>query len=207
MPNRQINHYLAFIACRLLLSMRIQFIPCLCLPLICLIATMPVLANPPKKLSINQFSKLINFSPFTIKPESPVDKPVESPLEQDWMLGSIRPNKDGHSVTLINKKDRKNRIRFIPGFSSGDFELLKVEQDSKNSSNSRVKVRKGTLTAWLTYDEKLIKIKPSGVSTKKAQSKVSKTGARTNVRSAGPPVPGRSSAGRTTRQRSIPKRR
>ena len=51
------------------------------------------------------------------------------------MLGSIRPNAGdgkGWSVTLINKKDRKQRVRFLPGFSADGFQLLEVSQDTSN---------------------------------------------------------------------------
>ena len=133
----------------------------------------PVSADPPKKPEIRQFSRLINESPFTIKPAPPKPGKVTTPLERDWTLGSIRPGKDGYTVTLINKKDRKDRIRFMPGFSTGDFKLLKVEQDSENSLNSRVRVSKGGengVTAWLTYDEKLIQVKPSVAAAKSNKS-------------------------------------
>ena len=80
---------------------------------------------------------------------------MSSPLEKDWMLGSIRPNTDGKgwSVTLINKKDRKQRVRFLPGFSADGFQLLEVNQDISNPKASKVQVRQGTQTAWISYDE------------------------------------------------------
>ena len=166
---------------------------------------MPATAAPPRKLSPAVFSKLINASPFTIKPTPPPPAARDTPLERDWMLGSISPYQDGYSVTLINKKDRKDRVRFVPGFTTKDFELLEVKQDASNSSNSRVRVRKGGVTAWLTYDKELIKVRPA------APTKRSSNSARRNVRNV-PPVPRaasstRSNTGRTPRQRSIPKRR
>ena len=117
-------------------------------------------ATPPRKPSASQFGILVSRSPFTIRATS--GPKVSSPLEKDWMLGSIRPNAGGKgwSVTLINKKDRKQRVRFLPGFSADGFQLLEVSQDTSNPKASKVQVRQGTQTAWISYDEDLIKVRP-----------------------------------------------
>ena len=116
------------------------------------------------------------------------------------MLGSISPSGNGYSVTLINKKDRKDRIRFLPGFSAGEFKLLDVKQDSVSSMNSKVRISKGSQTAWITYDEKLIKARPSVAS----KSPVAKN--KTSKSRSGPPIPGRSGASKpTARVRRVPK--
>ncbi|BDS05683.1 hypothetical protein NT6N_07230 [Oceaniferula spumae] len=162
-------------------------------------------ADPPTKPRLMQYSNLWTNSPFTIKP---VVEPttVESPLERDWMLGSIRPSGKGYSVTLISKKDRKERVRFLPGFTTGDWQLIQVQQDVKDNEKSRVQIRKGSQTAWISYDEKLIKIRPTAAAkpTGKTNPQVSsKSGAR-------PPIPGRSSSSsssNTPRVRSVPRRK
>ncbi len=140
-------------------------------------------AKPPEKPNIAQFSGLIIRSPFTIKPTPDVVK-ADSPLERDWMLGSIRPSGSGYSVTLIHKKNRKERIRFIPGFSSGEYQLLEVKQDSQSNENSQVLIRKGGQEAWITYDETLIKVRPSGAARTPAKKVPAATGRGT------PPIPG-----------------
>ena len=149
-------------------------------------------AAPPKKPMASQFSRLVSNSPFTIQPSSSGSF-QSSPLERDWMLGSIRPSGDGWSVTLINKKNRKQRIRLLPGFDADGFKLLDVSQDLKNSENSRVQISKGGKEAWITYDEKLIKVRPS-TTAKAAPSKraiPSKRGVT--------PIPLKPSASRTRR--------
>ena len=162
-------------------------------------------AAPPKKPSVAHFTSLISGSPFTIKPPPPERTVVGTPLERDWMLGSIRPIDGGYSVTLINKKDRKDRIRFIPGFSAGEFQLLEVKQDVNNSANSRVRVRKGTQEGWLTYDEKLIKVRPAVAANRTSTKKTVNGSSRVSTRG-GPPIPGRtSSSTRSGRQRTVPK--
>lgn len=168
---------------------------------------LPAAADPPRKPSVAQFSKLINESPFTIKPPPAERTPVGTPLERDWMLGSIRPGKNGYSVTLINRKDRKNRVRFIPGFSAGEFKLLEVRQDPNDGLKSRVRVQKGNLTAWLTYDEKLIKVRSSAAAAAKKPAAGARPGGRRASQQAAPPVPGRPGTGRTSRQRTVPRRR
>lgn len=120
-----------------------------------------VSAQPPRKPMASQFRALVLRSPFTIRQASSALAPT-SPLANDWMLGSIRPCGEGNwSVTLINKKNRKQRIRLLPGFEADGFELLDVKQDLSESTNSEVQVRKGSQTAWISYDEKLIKVKAS----------------------------------------------
>ncbi len=154
-----------------------------------------VSAKPPQKPRYGQFSILVTRSPFTIKPTQTAGVTL-TPLERDWMLGSIRPAENGYAVTLINKKNRKDRIRFIPGFSSGEFKLLEVKQDPRSYKNSRVKIRKGTQIAWIGYDEKLIKVKPSGA----AKAPVRKISVTKRPRTA-PPIPGRNSTSGKSKHR------
>lgn len=137
-------------------------------------------AAPPRKPTASQFNILVSRSPFTIKAASDGSQPL-SPLEKDWMLGSIRPNVTGGgwSVTLIHKKQRQDRIRFVPGFSPSGFELLEVKQDTAEPMQSRVKVRQGAQEAWIGYDEALIKIRSKSPQ-KQVSNKIIK------------PVPGRS---------------
>jgi len=149
-------------------------------------------AKPPQKPSYSQFMPLIKYSPFTIKPTRP-GSTQESPLEKDWTLASISPSVNGYSVTLMNKKNRKDRIRFLPGFSAGEFQLLDVKQDSRSSKNSKVRIRKGSQTAWITYDEKLIKAR-SSVASKKPVSN-----SKTSKRRSGPPIPGKPGVSRVRR--------
>ena len=147
--------------------------------------TAVVSADPPKKPRLTKYTRLWTNSPFTIKPEVK-PKAAESPLERDWMLGSISPSGEGYTVTLINKKDRKNRIRFIPGVPSDGYELLDVKQDMQNPENSRVEISKGSQKAWITYVPDLVKIRTATTAKKPTAS---------NKKSARPPVPGSRNTG------------
>jgi hypothetical protein len=157
-------------------------------------------ATPPRQPNLGQFTRLWKNSPFTIKPTVEAGV-VASPLERDWTLASISPSENGYSVTLMNKKNRKERIRFIPGFSSGDFKLHEVKQDNNSPKLSKVLVsRSGGTTAWIGYDEKLIKVRQSAAS--KATPK--KTSSSKSKRSS-PPIPRRSPSKPTPRVRHVPR--
>lgn len=157
-------------------------------------------ATPPKKPSLGQFSRLWTNSPFTIKPTK-VSPVMASPLERDWTLASISPSDKGYSVTLMNKKNRKERIRFVPGFASGEFKLHEVKQDNRSSKYSKVLVSKsGGAKAWIGYDEKLVKVRQSAAS-RVVQKKTSSS----NPQRRSPPIPGKSSSKPTPRVRHVPR--
>ena len=147
-----------------------------------LVAASVVHAVPPRKPAASQFNILVSQSPFTIRATSGATRSL-SPLEKEWMLGSIRPNTGGTgwSVTLINKKDRKNRLRFVPGFSPEGYELLEVKQDTRNPSASEVKVSDGSQTAWISYDENLIKVRKTTQKGQLPSKQIKGQPIRTNV--------------------------
>ncbi len=159
------------------------------------------LAAPPRKPSVSQFNILVSRSPFTIRPTSTGSQAL-SPLEKDWMLGSIRPNvgSEGWSVTLIHKKDRKKRVRFLPGFPAGGFELLEVEQNTSDPVASQVKVRQGSQTAWIGYDENLIRLRSAAPSQTKSIKQPAKS--RQIVK---PATPSKGGVVRPVRTRYTPK--
>jgi len=168
------------------------------------VTTGVVSAKPPRQPRVSQYSRLWTASPFTIKPTAPVTT-VASPLERDWSLGSIVPVNNGYAVTLINKKDRKDRVRFLPGFSAGEFKLLEVKQNINSRKESRVLISKGSQKGWITYDEKVVALRVAATSRKKVSSKTSsKTGTRSG-HMARPPIPGKTSSKSSSRVRHVPR--
>lgn len=139
-------------------------------------------AVPPRKPAASQFNILVAKSPFTIRATSEGTRSL-SPLEKEWGLGSIRPNTGGTgwSVTLINKKDRKKRLRFVPGFSPEGYELLEVKQDTKSPKASEVKVSDGSQTAWISYDENLIKLRKTTQSKQLSSRPIKGKPIKTNI--------------------------
>ena len=173
-------------------------------PLICLatlaVTTGWVSASPPKQPRSQHYARLWTASPFTIKPTAVAPASV-SPLERDWSLGSIVPLQNGYAVTLINKKDRKDRIRFIPGFSTGEFKLIEVKQNTASRKESRVLVSKGSQKGWISYDEKVVSLRVSGA----AKTSTKKPTAKTKSSRGGPPVPGKKPTKSSHRTRHVPR--
>ena len=102
-------------------------------------------------------------------------------------------------MTIMNKNDRQQRIRFVPGFDAGDFKLLDVEQDIKSKNASRVHIQKGSQKAWIGYDEEVVKTravgslgKGAGINNARARNGVStrNRAADSAVRRGLPPVAG-----------------
>ena len=150
-------------------------------------------AAPPRKPNASQFNVLVTRSPFTIR-SAATGLTSSSPLEREWMLGSIRPSGDDWSVTLINKKNRKQRVRLLPDFPADGFELLDVMQDITSPGNSRVQIRRGSQTAWITKDDKLLKILNANTKTNKTSIK-----AATSSKRVTPPTVRQTSGSRTRR--------
>ncbi len=165
----------------------------------CCLCVIVVDAAPPKKPKLVQFSRLWVSSPFTIKPTVQGQVPV-SPLERDWSLGGISPFGSGYSVTIINKKNRKERIRFIPGYETRGFKLLEVKQNPQSYKLSKVLIMKGGQKGWIGYDEKVVKLKTSGTSKQTKHQSLRNTHSTTRVT---PPIPGMPS----TNTRKNPRRR
>lgn len=176
-----------------------QLFPITCL-LILAVTTGWASASPPRQPRAQQYARLWTASPFTIKPTA-IAKASVSPLERDWSLGSIVPLQNGYAVTLINKKDRKDRIRFIPGFSTGEFKLIEVKQNTVSRKESRVLVSKGTQKGWITYDEKVVSLRVSGA----AKTSAKKTAIKGKSSRGGPPVPGKKPTKTPHRTRHVPR--
>lgn len=173
--------------------------PSLAAVMVCVFAA-EIEATPPQKPVPAQYNGLVTRSPFTIRPVISSQLATSS-LERDWMLGSIRPDESGWRVTLINKKDRNERVRLIPGFHAGGFQLLEVKQDPGASENSKVRVRKGSQTAWIGYDEKLVKLRPAS---NKINTASQKPAANTKATVNKPPIPGQTPTTKP-RTRYVPK--
>lgn len=135
-------------------------------PLIILIVlTFSVFAELPKKRNHFEFKALWENSPFTTKPIQELEK--ESNALEDWVLAGVSVNpRGGHTVTIINKKDRSDRKRIHSTeqhtqSSAKGFKILEVDQKGLDYKETRVKLSSGQNTGWVTYDENLIKVKPA----------------------------------------------
>ena len=134
----------------------------------------------PEISSISRYRELVDNSPFT-DPAVPVLPPIVKELP-NWSLIGVSKYRDEQFVTVVNLKDRSQRIE-IPGADANElgFRLLEVEV-ARNFLNTRVKVEKGRETGWLEYNPKLLTIK-------KAPKKVAP--AKEVSKETLPPVPGK----------------
>lgn len=101
------------------------------------------------------YQRLLNNSPFTLKPvaENNVAQEQPSELLEDWLLAGILPLENSYFVTLRHKKEagRSEMMSGVGAKSVGGFELIKVEA-AATPANSRVQVRYGGKTEWLGFD-------------------------------------------------------
>ena len=129
---------------------------------------------------IDRYWELVKNSPFT----DPVEKsgtpgPDELP---NWSLVGVRKYRDEQFVTVVNLKDRKQRVT-IPGEEASKlgFRILQVDV-ARNFLDTKVEIQLGEETGWLEYDPKFLgsKNSPLKVNLKKETPK-------TQV----PPTPGK----------------
>lgn len=108
-------------------------------------------------MPINNYSSLWNNSPFTSKPPPPDAGPESNPLD-DYALIGVSPIGQGYRVTLINKKQPTERITVDSGSSRSGFEILGITRKPGNPLGTEVRMRSGSKTGTVSYDEKLLTI-------------------------------------------------
>lgn len=119
-----------------------------------------VTAEPPQKDSVSKYSQLWTRSLITVPPPPELREAEEetTPLD-DYVLGGYTKLKTGYFVSLINTKDRTDRLTISsnsPG--SGKYSVLKVETNPENFSEVKVLVRVGDQERWIGYDEKFLNL-------------------------------------------------
>lgn len=114
-------------------------------------------ADLPRKMPINTYSSLWNNSPFTSKPPPPPQGEEVNPLD-DYALIGVSPIGQGYRVTLINKKQATERITVDSGDSRSGFEILGITRKPGDPLGTQVRMRSGSKTGTVSYDEKLLSI-------------------------------------------------
>lgn len=127
---------------------------------------------PPQAHTITEFRRLYDRSPFTAKPVE-AQTEVKSVLE-DWALAGVVVNPlGGHTVTVVNKKNRSERHRIQ---SNGEYMLdgapqakvLEIDNAGLDYKETKVKLEMGGQTGWVKYDVKLLAIKPAAQPNRRA---------------------------------------
>lgn len=114
-------------------------------------------ADLPRKMPISNYSSLWNNSPFTSKPPPPPPGEEINPLD-DYALIGVSPIGQGYRVTLINKKQPTERIMVDTGDTRSGFEILGITRKSGNPLGTEVRMRSGSKTGTVSYDEQLLTI-------------------------------------------------
>ena len=152
-------------------------------------------AAPPENYPASRYIDLYRNSPFTDKPEI-IDEPDVPNTLVDWTMVGLRKSADSVVVTLLNTKDRNERIR-IPSKEATEmgFAIREVKYE-RNFFESEVTLQKGIHTGKVTFDPKFLVLKAvSGPAAQKGAppNNNSRDNGRPNTPQApgsAPPVPG-----------------
>jgi len=108
----------------------------------------------PENYRTERYRSLIDNSPFT-DPIKTVAPPIIKELP-NWSLIGVRKYRSEQFATVVNLKDRSQRIE-IPGADAEElgFRLLEVEV-ARSFLETRVRVQKGKEIGWLEYRSKLL---------------------------------------------------
>ena len=140
--------------------------------------------EPPQTYIVSRYNHLWQNSPISDPPPPPDEEGVKNDLD-DWVLVGLEEYVGGHIVTLVNKKDTKERVR-IPGTDevSIDFAVLEVRmaepEEGKMSSylDKEVHIQKGPHRGWVKFDSKYLVLRKAPVvasNKKKTNTSIKKT--------------------------------
>ena len=158
--------------------------------LLCAVTAVTLRADePPETYIPSRYYDLWKNSPFTDPPPVEEKEEVKNDLE-DWVLMGVRKYKDSQIVTVVNSKDRAQRVE-IPSSDANElgFAILEVKM-ARSFLNTEVRLQKGPHRGWVQYDPKFLVVKRAV-----GPSKSSKTSSKQPPRPGSPsqskpPVPG-----------------
>ena len=145
------------------------------------------LAAPPENYPASRYIDLYRNSPFTDAPPVEVVDDVPNDLV-DWTMVGLRKSVDSVVVTLLNTKNRNERIK-IPSKEASEmgFAIREVKYE-RNFLNSEVILQKGIHTGKVTFDPKFLVLK--AVAAPAGQKVAPASNLTPNTRGNTPPVPG-----------------
>jgi len=129
-------------------------------PIIHLLLLVPALigvaaADLPRKAPLTKYSGLWLNSPFTSKPPPPDVVDAPSKLD-DYALAGVSPIPGGYQVTLLNRKDSKQRITLETNKPREGFKILSVEHKPGDPLGTVVRMASGNDTGTVGFDESLL---------------------------------------------------
>ncbi|MDP0490460.1 MAG: hypothetical protein Q7Q71_05375 [Verrucomicrobiota bacterium JB023] len=136
-------------------------------------------ADAPQKESLNKYRQLWTDSIVTDKPvaESVEAAPVVTPLD-DYTLGGWTKTQQGYIVSLMNTKDRNQRIIISPQqviapkeLEHANFQVLDVRSNPMNFRSGEVLVQVGSQKKWIGYDEKFLVLQKPAAQPRQQQNR------------------------------------
>lgn len=112
-------------------------------------------ADLPRKAPLTKYSTLWTDSPFTSKPPPPEEVAAANPLE-DYALAGVSPIPSGFRVTLLNRKDPKERIVVETQKPSQGFKILDITRKPGDPLGTIVRMSSGSVTGTVRFDESLL---------------------------------------------------
>lgn len=111
-----------------------------------------------RKQSLTKYRQLWERSLVTDKPEK-VEPPKGPGVLDDYVLGGWTQTSQGYVVSLINKKNPKERLTIAPGIPNKDgFQVMDAKRDPSGYKGSQVLVRVGGEEGWVGYEDKFLTI-------------------------------------------------
>lgn len=127
--------------------------------LVALALTGWVAADLPRKAPITKYTRLWTDSPFTSKPPPTEAGPAANPLG-DYTLAGVSPVPGGYRVTLLNKKKPDERIIVEGDEETEGFKILEVIHKSGDPLATVVKMKSGSVTGTVAFDDKFLTLAP-----------------------------------------------
>ncbi len=120
-------------------------------------------ADVPRDVPVQTYSKLWIDSPFTSKPIIEGGAPEKNLLDDYALIGVSPIGSNNYRVTLINKKQPDDRIMVFSGDQKSEFKILGVTRKSGDPLGTVVNMQVGSKTGTVSYDEKLLTLTPPAV--------------------------------------------
>lgn len=113
-------------------------------------------AGMPETATLARYKDLWLNSPFTSPPAGDEPKPETDPFK-DYALIGVSPIGDGsYRVTLINRLSPDERITVDSGKTHTRFSILGVDRTTGNPLDTAVRLKDGTRTGTVRFDEKFL---------------------------------------------------
>ena len=160
--------------------------------LFCAVTAVTLQADePPETYIPSRYYDLWRNSPFTDPPPVEEKEEVKNDLE-DWVLMGVRKYKDSQIVTVVNSKDRAQRVE-IPGSDANElgFAILEVKM-ARSFLNTEVHLQKGPHRGWVQYDPKFLVVKRAAGPSKSSKTSSKQPPRPGSTSQSKPPIPGAS---------------